>query len=180
MEWAKWAVQPAVMVLEILFMISPFALYFYAAYGPTLNVLHASAWTAWLTQFFLPHVAHTHSVVLDAVPVVAGILVVGGALIFLAGAVPLYWAKLRRRRLVTGGAYAVVRHPRYVGLAVIGLGTLLIWPRFLAALTYVVLIHALPLVIILRYGVDVREEAYLKRRFGDAYRDYQARVRRWL
>jgi hypothetical protein len=85
MEWAKWAVQPAVMVLEILFMISPFALYFYAAYGPTLNVLHASAWTAWLTQFFLPHVAHTHSVVLDAVPVEAGILVAGGALIFLAG-----------------------------------------------------------------------------------------------
>jgi protein-S-isoprenylcysteine O-methyltransferase Ste14 len=74
----------------------------------------------------------------------------------------------------------VVRHPRYVGLAVIGLGTLLIWPRFLAALTYVVLIHTLPLVIILRYGVDVREEAYLERRFGDAYRDYQARVRRWL
>ena len=43
-----------------------------------------------------------------------------------------------------------------------------------------VLILALPLVIVLRYGVVAREEAYLERRFGDAYRDYKARVRRWL
>jgi len=25
-----------------------------------------------------------------------------------------------------------------------------------------------------------REEAYLERRFGDTYRDYKARIRRWL
>ena len=42
------------------------------------------------------------------------------------------------------------------------------------------LILALPLVIVLRYGVVAREEAYLERRFGDAYRDYKARVRPWL
>ena len=41
-------------------------------------------------------------------------------------------------------------------------------------------ILALPLAITLRYGVVAREEAYLERRFGDAYRDYKARVRRWL
>ena len=35
-------------------------------------------------------------------------------------------------------------------------------------------------VIILRYAVVAREEAYLERRFGYAYRDYKARVRRWL
>ncbi len=36
-----------------------------------------------------------------------------------------------------------------------------------------VLILALPLVLILRYGVVAREEEYLERRFGDAYRDYR-------
>src|SRR6478752_6199087 len=43
-----------------------------------------------------------------------------------------------------------------------------------------ILILALPLAITMRYGVVAREEAYLERRFGDAYRDYKARVRRWL
>ena len=37
-----------------------------------------------------------------------------------------------------------------------------------------------PLAITVRYGVVAHEEAYLERRFGDAYRDYKARVRRWL
>ena len=42
------------------------------------------------------------------------------------------------------------------------------------------LILTLPLAITIRYGVVAREETYLERRFGDAYRDYKARVRGWL
>ena len=30
------------------------------------------------------------------------------------------------------------------------------------------------------YGVVLREEAFLERRFGSAYEQYQSRVRRWL
>jgi hypothetical protein len=41
--------------LEIVIMISPFAAYFYAGYGPLLNALYAFPATAWLTGFFLPH-----------------------------------------------------------------------------------------------------------------------------
>jgi protein-S-isoprenylcysteine O-methyltransferase Ste14 len=43
-----------------------------------------------------------------------------------------------------------------------------------------ILLLAVPLAITIHYGVVVREEAYLERRFGDAYRDYKARVGRWL
>ena len=78
------------------------------------------------------------------------------------------------RALVTTGIHGFSRNPIYVGMfllyAGIGIATLSPW----------VLILALPLFAILRYGVVAREEAYLERRFGDAYRDYKVRVRRWL
>jgi protein-S-isoprenylcysteine O-methyltransferase Ste14 len=78
------------------------------------------------------------------------------------------------RALVTTGIHGWSRNPIYVGMFLLyaGIG--------IAARSPWVLVLALPLLIILRYGVVAREEAYLERRFGDAYRDYKARVRRWL
>ncbi len=37
-----------------------------------------------------------------------------------------------------------------------------------------------PFSFVIRYGVVAREEAYLERKFGDAYLAYKARVRRWI
>ncbi|HEV3059406.1 MAG TPA: hypothetical protein VGY48_14240 [Vicinamibacterales bacterium] len=37
-----------------------------------------------------------------------------------------------------------------------------------------------PLVWVINTGVIAREERYLERKFGDAYRAYKARVRRWV
>jgi protein-S-isoprenylcysteine O-methyltransferase Ste14 len=78
------------------------------------------------------------------------------------------------RALVTAGIHGWSRNPIYIGMSLVyaGIG--------IAAHSPWILILALPLAIILRYGVVAREEAYLERRFGDAYRDYKARVRRWL
>ena len=78
------------------------------------------------------------------------------------------------RVLVTSGAYRWTRNPVYLGffLAYGGIGV--------AALSPWILILTLPLTITIRYGVVAREETYLERRFGDAYRDYKLRVRRWL
>ena len=78
------------------------------------------------------------------------------------------------RALVTTGIHAWSRNPIYVGMFLIyaGIG--------MAARSPWVLVLALPLLIILHYVVVAREEAYLERRFGDSYRDYKARVRRWL
>ncbi len=78
------------------------------------------------------------------------------------------------RALVTTGIHGWSRNPIYVGMLLLyaGIG--------IAVRSPWILILALPLFIILRYGVVAREETYLERRFGDRYRDYKAHVRRWL
>ena len=78
------------------------------------------------------------------------------------------------RALVTTGIHGWSRNPIYVGMFLIyaGIGV--------AARSPWVLVLTLPLAVTIRYGVVAREEAYLERRFGDAYRNYKACVRRWL
>jgi protein-S-isoprenylcysteine O-methyltransferase Ste14 len=78
------------------------------------------------------------------------------------------------RALATARIHSWSRNPIYLGMFLIygGIG--------LSAQSLWVLMIVVPLAIIVRYGVVAREEAYLERRFGDAYRDYRSRVRRWL
>ncbi|MGH8469558.1 MAG: hypothetical protein ACREVY_11440 [Gammaproteobacteria bacterium] len=71
-----------VIVFEILFMVSPFALYFYSAYGPVLNFFDQWAWMAWLTQFFLPHISQTTSPLLNALHWLPWPLIVLGSALF--------------------------------------------------------------------------------------------------
>lgn len=111
--------------------------------------------------------------------VAAGLMVIGLAILaagvrnFSRAATPVP-SNQPVRALVTTGIHGRSRNPMYVGMlllyAGIGIGARSPW----------VLILALPLVVILRYRVVAREERYLEQRFGDAYRDYKARVRRWL
>jgi protein-S-isoprenylcysteine O-methyltransferase Ste14 len=76
--------------------------------------------------------------------------------------------------LVTTGIHRWSRNPIYLGLFLLYGGIAI------AAHSPWALMLTLPLAITMRYGVVAREEAYLERRFGDAYRGYKARVRRWL
>src|SRR5262249_32118329 len=78
------------------------------------------------------------------------------------------------RALVSTGIHAWSRNPIYLGL-------FLVYGRLgMAARSPWALILTLPLAITIRYSVVAREEAYLERRFGEAYRAYKARVSRWL
>jgi protein-S-isoprenylcysteine O-methyltransferase Ste14 len=78
------------------------------------------------------------------------------------------------RALATAGIHGRSRNPIYLGMFLIYIGIGLV------AQSPWVLLITLPLAITIRYGVVAREEAYLERRFGDAYRNYKRRVRRWL
>jgi len=75
---------------------------------------------------------------------------------------------------VTTGIQDWTRNPIYLGMFLLygGIG--------IAAGSPWIVILTLPLAITMRYGVVAREEAYLERQFGDAYRDYKVRARRWL
>jgi protein-S-isoprenylcysteine O-methyltransferase Ste14 len=76
--------------------------------------------------------------------------------------------------IVESGPYRFTRNPIYMGMfgGLIGLGIAFDNP-------WLLLLMAL-FALVIRYGVVAREEAYLERTFGDAYREYRRRVRRWL
>jgi protein-S-isoprenylcysteine O-methyltransferase Ste14 len=76
--------------------------------------------------------------------------------------------------LVTSGPFRFTRNPLYVAATCIYLGIAL-WFDALAPL-----LLAIPMLVVLHRGVVLREEQYLAAKFGDAYRAYCTRVRRWL
>ena len=77
-------------------------------------------------------------------------------------------------RLTTEGPFRYSRNPAYLGLAMIYAGIAALRNSLWA-------IVLLPLVlIVIQREVVGREERYLERTFGEEYRAYKARVRRWV
>lgn len=76
--------------------------------------------------------------------------------------------------LISSGIYRVTRNPMYVGMALLQLG-------IGVGLANGWIVAFVPLVLLVVYVTAIRhEEAYLTRKFGDAYVRYKASVRRWL
>lgn len=110
----------------------------------------------------------------------------GGAIIVISFAIALACFRLFGRAgttiptnqptsaLVSRGPYRHSRNPIYVSMSLLLAGIAIaadnIWMLGLLA----------PVLLIINYGVILREEAYLERAFGDEYRVYKSRVRRWL
>jgi protein-S-isoprenylcysteine O-methyltransferase Ste14 len=76
--------------------------------------------------------------------------------------------------LVTDGVYAWSRNPMYVALALLFAGIAVLVNSGWLATLWVLYVG------VLRVGVIAPEERYLGGKFGDQYRAYRARVRRWL
>lgn len=111
-----------VVALEIVVMISPFALYFYSVFNPVLLALGRWPLTRWLTAFFLPHMIVPPDAVLATVRVLGSALFVAGLLVFLACAIQVYAGKALGRGVANRGLYALVRHPQYLALGLSGVG----------------------------------------------------------
>jgi protein-S-isoprenylcysteine O-methyltransferase Ste14 len=158
-----------VIALEVLVMISPFAAFFYSAFNPFLLFLARWPATAWLADFFLPHMVLPPGVFLKTLRVAGSVLFVGGALVFLGCAGQVYFHKLSRRGPALGGLYAWIRHPQYVALAITGLGLAILWPRFLTVVLWTVMVG-------LYYLLARDEERRMVAAFGDEYRAYMSRT----
>ena len=76
--------------------------------------------------------------------------------------------------LCTSGPFRFSRNPIYLGDWFLLAGVTLLlgtfWPLAFAPLIW----------IMIRFGVIRHEEAHLEAKFGDAYRAYKTRVRRWI
>jgi protein-S-isoprenylcysteine O-methyltransferase Ste14 len=76
--------------------------------------------------------------------------------------------------VVSDGPFRFTRNPLYLSLTGLYLGITLLadalWPLLLLV----------PVLVVLQWGVVAREERYLEAKFGEPYRAYKARVRRWV
>lgn len=159
----------AVSALEMIIMISPAAAYFYSVYTPLFHGLEQSSLTAWLPQFFLPHLAATRLPFFQWLTWLGAALALVGFLGFLVCAVQLYYGKFVKKRVVSGGIYGRVRHPQYLFLAIAGAGFLLLWPRFFILATFLVMLG-------LYYLLARHEEEVIRKRYGPSADEYLARV----
>ena len=76
--------------------------------------------------------------------------------------------------IVESGPYRFTRNPIYLGMFLGLLGLAIAFDNLW------LLLMLAPFALVISYGVVGREEAYLERKFGDVYRRYRSRVRRWL
>jgi protein-S-isoprenylcysteine O-methyltransferase Ste14 len=142
------------------------------AYPPLvfLAALGAGWFLNWLHPLRLP----------SSLPIAGGILVLLGITLGLWGIRAFHRAGTAVRpdrpvtALVTDGPFHYTRNPLYIGLTTIYVGIALstgvIW--FLVTLA--------PVLVMVNWKIVRREEQFLEGKFGDDYRVYKTRVRRWV
>lgn len=92
------------------------------------------------------------------------VLIGGGFWLISAGWQRLYEAQ-KRHELATGGVYARMRHPQYVGFILVMLGFLVQWPTILTLAMF-------PILVVMYVRLAKSEEREALAEFGDAYRNY--------
>ena len=159
---------------EFFYMAGPFAAYFYSAYAPALNFFNDISILSWLNRFFLPHaVRQTSSALINAHEIIGAVLAITGFIAFCVGACQVYYHKIAKKGIVTGGIYNFVRHPQYISFMICSFGLLILWPRYIVAVMFVTMIFAY-------YLLAKVEEKECIEKFGQSYIDYLNKTNMFL
>ena len=81
----------------------------------------------------------------------------------------IFWHKTYKGQLVTDGIFKHIRHPHYTSLLIIGFGLALFFYSIAALLIAII---AIPIMI---WSI-IDEEKYLKKQYGDEYKEYMKEV----
>jgi len=100
-------------------------------------------------------------------------VLIGAGFWLLARAWPVLYTAHRRGELARTGPYARIRHPQYVGFALIMTGFLVQWPTLLTLVLY-------PVMLVTYLRLAINEERETRARFGDEYERYLATVPRFI
>ncbi len=96
-------------------------------------------------------------------------LFIGAGFVLIGAAWRVLYAAQRSRKLATGGPYARVRHPQYVGFVLVLSGFLLQWPTLLTLAMF-------PALVWMYVRLARSEERETEAEFGAVWRRYAAEV----
>lgn len=134
---------------------------------PALDPLSHDAghlWPALLGWSMNPHWSPFH---------LLSFVFIGGGFMLIAAAWRVLHDAQREGKLATTGPYARLRHPQYVGFALIMIGFFLQWPTLITGLM-------LPVLLVMYWRLARSEEREVEEAFGDQYRRYASAVPAFL
>jgi protein-S-isoprenylcysteine O-methyltransferase Ste14 len=140
-----------------------------------------------LTGILLGGILHWFYRVLIFPPEYLFLLRISGASLLVTGLAIVAVAKIKMQRadtniepwkptnsIIDDGIYAYSRNPIYVAMILMYFGLTLIF-NAIWFLPFLILV-----LLVMHYGVILREEKYLEKKFGEDYLNYKREVRRWI
>ena len=100
---------------------------------------------------------------------IVSFILIGGGFVLISAAWQVLYEAQRQSRLATGGPYAHVRHPQYIGFVLVMAGFLIQWPTLLTLVMF-------PILVAMYVRLSFVEEREARKEFGEAYDRYAASV----
>jgi len=127
-------------------------------------------------EWLLPStlLAQPYALFLAATLIAFSVVLVAAVLFQMAKAKTSFDANKPTSALITSGVFRLCRNPTYLSLVLLQAGLAFAFQSLWLLLLVV------PALAVSHWGVVLREEQYLKRKFGAEHEQYARRVRRWL